>query len=252
MLCNPEKTADEIANWIQEYFRNNLPDACAVVGISGGKDSSVAAALCVEALGRDRVLGVLMPDGTQADIADARQLVQHLRIRAEEVNIAPITQAFRNVFQQARFAPQGLTGEAAVNMPPRIRMAVLYAAAQSLPQGGLVINTCNASEDYVGYSTKFGDAAGDLAPLANFTVREVLQLGHALGLPENLIHKTPSDGLSGMSDEEKLGFTYETLDNYVETGVCEDEATLAAIERLHQRNLHKLLPLPKFEKDSNA
>ncbi len=119
--------------------------------------------------------------------------------------------------------------------------------AQSLPHGGLVANTCNRSEDYVGYSTKFGDAAGDFSPLSQFTVEEVLQLGEALGLPDSLVHKTPSDGLSGMSDEDKLGFRYATLDRYLATGVCEDTAALEKIERLHRRNLHKLRPMPCYQ-----
>ncbi len=143
----------------------------------------------------------------------------------------------------------GLEGEAKINLAPRVRMSVLYAIALSLPKAGLVVNTCNASEDYVGYSTKFGDAAGDFSPMSDFTVEEVLQLGQTLGLPSFLVQKTPSDGLSGMSDEMKLGFTYAQLDQYIATGVCEDAAVKEKIDRLHARNLHKLLPMPKYEKE---
>lgn len=137
--------------------------------------------------------------------------------------------------------------EAKINMPPRIRMATLYAVAQNLPNGGRVVNTCNASEDYVGYSTKYGDAAGDFSPMSELLVHEVLQIGDVLGLPEQLVRKTPSDGLSGMSDEDKLGFTYKMLDNYVLTGECEDAEKKARIDRLHMLNLHKLSLMPKFE-----
>lgn len=252
MLRSPVQTKDRVVAWIRSFFAASLPEAAAVVGISGGKDSSAVAALCAEALGRDRVLGVLMPLGEQSDIGDSRRVVAHLGIRSAEINIGGAADAFRAAFRHspdfAAAAGSGeLRGEAAVNFPARLRMAVLYAAAQSLPTGGLVANTCNCSEDWVGYSTKFGDAAGDFAPLAAFTVEEVRQLGTALGLPPDLVAKTPADGLSGKSDEEKLGFTYAALDRYIRTGVCEDAALKARIDRLHRANLHKLRPMPRYE-----
>ncbi len=253
MLKNVEQTKNNIIQWIRDYFAKNLPDAYAVVGISGGKDSSVVAALCKEALGADRVVGVTMPNGVQPDIDDSHNVVKTLGIRHLEVNIHEITQAFAKTFKEAEgFAEltgkDGLVGESAINYPPRMRMSVLYAVAQSLPHGGLVANTCNASEDYVGYSTKFGDAAGDFSPLAHLTVEEVLQIGEYLDIPQHLVHKTPSDGLSGMSDEDKLGFTYAQLDSYIATGVCEDEAVKEKIDRLHKRNLHKIQLMPAYEK----
>ncbi len=253
MLTNPEKTAQNVIAWIREYFANNLPNAYAVVGVSGGKDSSVAAALCKAALGADRVIGVTMPDGVQPDISDSNLLIEHLGIRHIEVNIHKMSAAFKETFAENKaFAEvtgkDGLQGEAMINTPPRIRMTTLYAVAQSLAGGGLVCNTCNASEDYVGYSTKFGDAAGDFSPLSQFTVAEVLQIGTALGLPESLVQKTPSDGLSGMSDEDKLGFTYAELDTYMHTGACSSEEIKNKIDRLHKRNLHKLLPMPTYQK----
>ncbi len=253
MLKNPEATKQRVIAWIRDYFDNSIPNACAVVGISGGKDSSVAAALCKEALGVDRVIGVTMPNGNQSDISDSYQLISHLGIKSIEVNIQEISDAYLHTFSQIPAfreitGKEGLAGEAKINYPPRIRMSVLYAVAQSLPTGGLVVNTCNRSEDYVGYSTKFGDAAGDFSPMAAFTVEEVRQLGDALGLPETLVHKTPSDGLSGMSDEDKLGFTYAELDSYLNTGVCEKKEIKEKIDRLHVRNLHKLMPMPVYQK----
>ncbi len=253
MLKNPADTKDRVVQWIRDYFNNSIPGAMAVIGISGGKDSSVAAALCAEALGKDRVIGVTMPDGVQLDIDDSNALIEHLGIRHIEVNIGQITAAFKQTFAEndafhRESGKEGLLGEAAVNFPPRMRMSVLYAIAQSVAGGGLVVNTCNASEDYVGYSTKFGDAAGDFSPMAPFKVEEVLQLGEVLGLPNVLVHKTPSDGLSGMSDEDKLGFTYAQLDHYMETGECEDQAVKEKIDRLHVRNLHKLQPMPTYKR----
>mgnify|MGYP000372482338 FL=1 len=137
-------------------------------------------------------------------------------------------------------------------MPARIRMTTLYAVGQMLPQGGRVANTCNLSEDWVGYSTKYGDAAGDFSPLSHLLVHEVRQIGHALGLPGSLVDKTPSDGLSGSTDEERLGFTYAVLDRYVLTGECPDEAVRARIDRLHALNLHKLRLMPSFEPAEDA
>ncbi len=253
MLRDVSATKDRVVRWIQEYFENSIPGAKAVIGISGGKDSSVAAALCVEALGRDRVIGVTMPNGVQPDIDDSNRLIEHLGIDHLEVNIGRVADAFSSTFRELEdfkriTGKEGMVGESAVNFPPRIRMTVLYAVAQSLPMGGLVVNTCNASEDYVGYSTKYGDAAGDFSPLSSFTVEEVLQIGSELGLPDFLTFKTPSDGLSGMSDEQKLGFTYAALDKYIATGVCEDEEVKAKIDRLHVRNLHKLQLMPSYKK----
>ncbi len=246
MLKNVEKTVNELIQWIRDYFEKNGKGCTAVLGISGGKDSSVTAALLARALGRERVVGVMMPDGVQPDIPDSRQLVAFLGIRNHTVNIGGATKALKEALTEAG---SEITGDVKINIPPRVRMTVLYAVAQGLPEGGRVINTCNRSEDHIGYSTKFGDSAGDVSVLAGFTVEEVLQIGDHLGLPDNLVHKKPSDGLSGMSDEDKIGFSYAVLDRYIRTGVCEDGEIKAKIDRMHRNNLHKLELMPHFEVD---
>lgn len=227
--------------WIQDFFRENGPDCNAIVGISGGKDSSVAAAICVEALGRERVIGVLMPCGVQHDIDAAYALVNHLGIRHVEINIED---AVKGLEKQVEAAVP-MTRQAHTNLPARIRMATLYAVGQSM--NGRVVNTCNLSEDWVGYSTRYGDAAGDFSPLSGLTVQEVKELGRLLGLPDVLVDKPPIDGLSGKTDEDNLGFTYEELDRYIRTGEIEDQEKKARIDWLHKQNLFKLQYMPCFK-----
>lgn len=236
-----KKVKDECVEWIREFFRNNGPDSNAVLGISGGKDSSVAAALCVEALGKDRVIGVLMPNGEQKDISCARQLVGTLGIKSYEINIANAVQALVEQMEQAGVP---ISEQSRVNLPPRVRMSTVYAVSQS--HNGRVVNTCNLSEDWVGYSTRYGDAAGDFSPMANLTVAEVLAIGKELNLPDNLVYKVPIDGLCGKTDEENLGFTYATLDRYIRTGVCEDEEIKTLIDNKHRWNKFKLELMPTF------
>ena len=236
------KTKEALIVWIRAWFEKNGRDCNAVIGISGGKDSSVCAALCVQALGKDRVIGVLMPNGTQSDIADSRQLVEYLGIRSVTVNIAGAVDAIHTQLRTARIAANAQTE---INLPPRIRMSVLYAVSQSM--NGRVINTCNLSEDWVGYSTRYGDSAGDVSLLGKLTVQEVKALGHELGLPGNLVDKTPSDGLCGSTDEQKLGFTYAVLDRYIREGYCEDSVIREKIDELHRANRFKLELIPVFE-----
>lgn len=245
MLTNALETKNEIVEWIRDYFETNGKDCTAVVGISGGKDSSVVAALCVEALGKERVIGVMMPNGRQSDIGDSRKLVEFLGIEHITVNIGDAYNVLRNRIQAAM--PKFVIGQADVNLPARMRMATLYYVAQSLPNGGRVANTCNFSEDYVGYSTKYGDAAGDFSPLACMTVHDVKQIGYALGLPKDLVEKPPSDGLCGSTDEENLGFTYAQLDQYFSTGSSGSPYIDQLIQKKHSDNLHKLLPMPKYD-----
>ena len=234
------KVKNDFVLWMRDFFAKNGPSSPAVIGISGGKDSSVVAALCCEALGSARVVGVLMPCGVQADIDAARLLVTHLGIQNYEVNVKD---AVEGVLKSLP-ATLSVSVQARTNLPPRIRMATLYAVSQSL--NGRVANTCNLSEDYVGYSTRYGDAAGDFSPLANLTVTEILEIGKVLGLPDALVYKTPIDGLSGKTDEENLGFLYRDLDRYIREGVLEDEKTRAIIDKKHEMNLFKLQPMPAF------
>lgn len=238
-MFNAEKTKNECVNWIREFFEENGKGCNAVVGISGGKDSSVVAALCVEALGKDRVIGVLMPCGEQADIDMAKLLVEHLGIKNYIVNIKDAVDGLKGAL------PFELTRQATVNLPARVRMTTLYAVAQS--HNGRVANTCNLSEDWVGYSTRYGDAAGDFSPCSLLTVQEVKAMGRVLGLPEVLVEKPPIDGLSGKTDEDNLGFTYAELDRYIREGVIEDEEKKAKIDRLHKLNLFKIQLMPQFK-----
>ena len=243
-MFNAEKVKNECILWIRNFFEENGKGANAVVGISGGKDSSIVAALCVEALGKERVIGVLMPCGVQADIDCARQLVNHLDIKHYTVNIKDAIDGLMNSM------PDGLhiSTQTKTNLPPRIRMSTLYAISQSC--NGRVANTCNLSEDWVGYSTRYGDAAGDFSPLSNLTVTELKQIGRLLKLPENLVDKVPIDGLCGKTDEENLGFTYKELDIYIRTGKIENEKTKERIDTLHKNNLFKLQLMPSFKPES--
>ena len=251
MLENPQAIKDALIQWIRDYFSQNGPTCSAVVGISGGKDSTIVAALCKEALGADRVVGVLMPNGVQSDIDDAKAVVAHLGIPHMTVNIGSAYEALTQAIVQGEgydvvTGRNDLSRDAAINTPPRLRMATLYAVGQNLPNGARVANTCNGSEDYVGYSTKFGDSAGDFSPLARLVVEEVRQIGKLLDIPAYLVDKVPSDGLSGQSDEDKLGFTYAVLDRYIRTGEIEDLATKERIDRLNRINKHKLELMPSF------
>ena len=237
-----KKIKEELVKWLQDWFMENGYGCKAVIGISGGKDSTITAALCVEALGKDRVFGVLMPNGEQKDISDSIKVCELLNIDNITVNISDIVNAEIKAVKNAGL--ENLSEQTLINLPPRIRMATLYAVSQSI--NGRVINTCNLSEDWVGYSTRYGDSAGDVAPLANLTVEEVKKLGIELGLPYELVYKTPSDGLCGKTDEDNLGFTYAALDKYLREGIC-DPAVKELIDRKHMANLFKLKPIPKYE-----
>ncbi len=230
---------NQCVQWIRDFFEENGKDCNAVVGISGGKDSSVAAALCVEALGKERVIGVLMPCGEQHDIDKAYMLVNHLGIKYHVINIKD---AVEGVIKNLDFPVSEQTKQ---NLPPRIRMSTLYAVSQSF--NGRVCNTCNLSEDWVGYSTRYGDAAGDFSPMSKLTVQEVKKIGRLLGLPDELVDKTPIDGLCGKTDEENLGFTYLELDTYIRTGKIDDLDKKAIIDRKHKMNLFKLQFMPIFD-----
>ena len=236
---NAEKTKNECVQWIRDFFEQNGKGCNAVVGISGGKDSSIVAALCVEALGKDRVIGVLMPCSEQSDIDMAKLLVDTLGIRHFVINIQDAVEGITKAI------PFELSDQSRVNLPPRIRMSTLYAVSQS--HNGRVANTCNLSEDWVGYSTRYGDSVGDFSPCSHLTVQEMKAIGRLIGLPDALIDKAPSDGLCGKTDEDNLGFTYAELDRYIREGVIENEEHKALIDRRHAINLFKLQLMPSFD-----
>ncbi|MEG1834913.1 MAG: NAD(+) synthase [Oscillospiraceae bacterium] len=241
MSFDAKKTKDNIIDWIKEWFEKNGNGCNAVVGISGGKDSSVVAALCTKALGKDRVIGVLMPKGEQHDIDVAKRLVDFLEIRNMTINIKDAYDAVINGLNDCNIE---ISNQTAFNLPSRIRMSTLYAVSQSV--NGRVANTCNLSEDYVGYSTRYGDSVGDFSPLSKLTVDEVKQIGRELSLPNEFVDKVPIDGLCGKTDEDNLGFTYAVLDKYIRTGICEDKEIKEKIDKMHRNNQFKLELMPTF------
>lgn len=241
---NALEVRKQIVEWIRAWFAENGPKATAVIGISGGKDSTICAALLAEALGKERVFGVMMPQGVQPDIDDSIKVVEALGIRHATISVGAAVDALLADMEKA-IEP---SRDAKINTPPRMRMATLYAVAASLPEGGRVANTCNLSEDWIGYSTKYGDAAGDFSPLSDLTVQEVKAIGATMDvIPRELVYKAPSDGLCGQTDEDRFGFTYATLDRYIREGICEDTAIKEKIDRMHRLNLHKLKVIPKFQ-----
>lgn len=267
-VFNAEMAADACVRWIQDWFNENGKGCNAVIGISGGKDSTVVAALCMKALGRDRVIGVMLPDGIQPDIADSREIIRNLGIHGVEYNIGDASTAMvENLSVVKVLAGQlGLleipSRQARENLPPRLRMAALYMIAQNF--NGRVSNNCNLSENWIGYSTIYGDTAGDFSPVSCFTASEVVAIGRTLGIPERFLVKPPSDGLCGQTDEDKLGFTYKLLDEYLREPDLYTEAAIegrnisqsekdtirAAIEKigmLHRQNSFKHMPMAAFK-----
>lgn len=237
------KVKNELVEWIRNFFEQNGKDCKAVVAISGGKDSSVVAALCAAALGRNRVYGVLLPNGEQADIDASKQLVDHIGIEHTIINIK---ESFDGIMKELNTKlPCEIRQQTVTNLPARLRMATTYAVAQSM--NGRVANTCNLSEDWVGYATRYGDGAGDFSPLSHLTVQEVRAIGVELGLPDELVFKIPVDGLTPLTDEEHLGFTYDALDRYIRTGICDDIETKNKIDKKHEANLFKLSVMPAYE-----
>jgi NAD+ synthase len=248
-----QKLTKDVIQWIKGYFKDNH-DGKIICGVSGGKDSTIVAALCVEALGADRVIGVLMPNGVQSDIDDSHSVCNYLGIESLVVNIEDAYEGILDNLSGALAANGRDCPYSAVrsndmirtNLPSRLRMAALYSVAALYPNSR-VVNTSNWSERYIGYSTKYGDGAGDFSPLGMLTVSEVLAIGDDLGLPYDLVHKTPADGMSGKSDEEKIGFTYEELDNYLLIeNITPSKEVWAKITKMHEANKHKLLPMPMF------
>lgn len=242
-----KKTKDEIVTWIRNYFRKNGSDCNAVIGMSGGKDSTIVAALCCEALGKDRVFGVIMPNTAMKDSDIAVEICEYLDIDYMDINIG---EAYDSLTEELAANDIKLSSNAATNLPARLRMSTLFMVAQSV--NGRVANTCNFSEDYIGWATLFGDGAGQFSPLGKLTVTEVKQIGYELGLPKKFIEKTPADGLTDKSDEDNFGFTYQFLDRYIRTGdFGNDTATAARIDKMHDANTFKLLPMPMYKPNCN-
>ena len=248
-----QKLTKEVIQWIKDYYKDN-PNGKAIIGISGGKDSTICAALLVEALGADRVVGVMMPNGVQYDIDDSYQVCKYLGIYSLEVNIEDAYEGILDDLSgslaknkvECPYSKVRNNSMIKTNLPSRLRMATLYAVSALYPNSR-VVNTSNLSERYIGYCTKGGDTVADFSPLGELTVREVLMIGDDLGLPYDLVHKTPSDGMSGRSDEEKIGFTYDELDNYilyVDDNLSDE--TIEKIEKMHKANEHKLNDMPRF------
>lgn len=240
---NALEVKNRIVVWLKEWFENNGKGCDAVIGISGGIDSSVVAALCVEALGRNRVFGVLMPNGEQKDISDAILLVNHLGIDYRTINIHNAILAIKHEVKPA--LQDNWSSQTSINLPPRIRMATLYAVSQTI--NGRVMNTSNLSESWVGWDSRYGDSVGDCSPLFNLTKTEIRMIAKVLGLPDELANKTPIDGLCGKTDEESFGFSYEVLDKYIRTGEIEDMDIKAKIDAMHEKNLFKLQLMPSFK-----
>ena len=243
-MFDAEKVKNDIVKWIREWFENNGPGCNGVVAVSGGKDSSVVAALLVEALGKDRVIGVMLPRGVQPDIDMSYLLVKHLGIKSYEINVGETIDALEREMKNV-MGEDAVSTQAIVNLPPRVRMAATYAVSQSV--NGRVANTCNLSEDWVGYATRYGDNAGDFSPISRLTVQEVKAIGRVLGLPDVLVDKVPSDGLQAKTDEDNLGFTYAVLDRYIREGVIDDPETKKRIDHLHKINAFKLKYMDCFE-----
>ena len=229
-----KKLKDECIKWIRDWFEENGKGCNAVIGISGGKDSTIVAKLCVEALGADRVIGVSLP-GEGQDNEDAIEVAEALGIELRTIHLGDLLEETMGV---AWFEP---TPNAELNLPARFRMMMLYYVAQSL--NGRVVGTCNASENYIGYCTRYGDNACDFEPIIHLTVHEVKQLGYVLGIPRELVDKTPDDGLPGSKpDEEKFGFSYDMLDEYIcnPTSVNIPDDIRHKIENLHNKNIFKI------------
>lgn len=238
-----EKTTRDVVQWIRDWFEINGKGCNAIVGISGGKDSSVVAALCVEALGNEKVIGVLMPNGEQNDISYSHLLCEHLNIDFITVNVeTTINELIGKICSSNENIE--ISNQTIINLPPRIRMATLYAVSQSV--NGRVANTCNLSEDWIGYSTRYGDSVGDFSPCSHLTSDEVIAIGEYLGLPKELTRKIPSDGLCGKTDEDNFGFTYEVLNKYIRTGEIDNMQIKDKIDTMHQKNLFKLQLMPSF------
>lgn len=230
-----ELLTKDLINWVKSWFSINGNDCNAVIGISGGKDSTICAKLCVEALGKDRVYGVLMPNGEQHDYDVSKKVVEYLGIKHQTVNIKSIY----DTFLQSIKGDYKITEQTLINLAPRIRMVTLRAICQSL--NGRLVNTSNLSEDWIGYATIDGDSSGDFSPLSYLTVEEVKKIGHYFEIPDEFVDKKPEDGLTGLTDEDKFGFKYSELDGYIRGNKIISTKVVKQIEQKFNKNLFKLV-----------
>lgn len=237
-----KKVKEELVKWLRDYFNNNGQPINAVVGCSGGKDSTVVLAALKEAIGSERIYAVLMPNGKQADIDDSYKVCEYLGLTPYVCNIQD---AYNGILNSISAEFPIISEQTKTNLAPVLRMATLKAISQSV-NGRFTCNG-NASEAYIGWFTIDGDDRGSIKPLINLTVTEVIAIGKELGLPEWMINKTPADGLCGQTDEDKFGFSYKVLDNYIRTGEIKDEKIKEKIDEMHNRNLFKLNPMPCFD-----
>lgn len=244
---NVAEVTKNCIQWIKDWFNENGKTCNAVIGISSGKDSTIVAKLCVEALGADRVIGVMMPNGVQKDISDSIRICKLLGIKNYTINIE---NSVNSILKEMNESGIEITEQTKTNLPARIRMSTLYAVSQS--NNGRVSNNCNKSEDTMGYSTRYGDAAGDFSPLSELTTVEIVAIGDYLGLPYDLVHKTPIDGLntnadgSYVTDEQSMGVSYDDIHKYVRMRNELSQETINYISGREKKNLFKLQLIPKF------
>lgn len=245
---NTKKVTEQLIQGIRDWFEKNGKGCNACVGLSGGKDSTIVCKLCVEALGADRVIAVGIPDKGQ-NLHEADEIAKWMGVDFRVVNIGSITDAIKHETYYG--GNVRLSEQAEQNIPPRVRMLILYAISQS--NNGRVVGTCNASENYIGYFTKYGDGASDFEPIAELTVHELYQIGDELGIPKKWTYKTPDDGLPhSLPDDEKFekkGFNYEKLDKYIRFGTSGDAVADAAIEKMHAQNEFKMKPVEVIKFD---
>ena len=246
---NAEKTRDNLVQWIRDWFEKNGPDSKAVIGISGGKDSTIVAALCARAIGKERIFGVLMPNGDQKDISDSIRVCKSLDIPYITINIRDyyegVAELTLEALNEMDSSIKELSEQTKINLAPRLRMTTLYAVSQTV--GGRVVNTSNKSESMTGYFTRWGDELGDVKPLINLTKNEVVAIGLTMTeIPRELVEKAPSDGLTGKTDEEKIGFSYDALDNYLRCIGNEGDVDKKIEARIFS-TAFKRKPIPAFD-----
>lgn len=245
MKVNISKTKNNLIKWIRDWFdANGNKETKAILGISGGKDSSICAALLKEALGKDRVIGVLMPNNVQSDINDSKALVEYLGIKSYIINIGDAFNAITNEITN-KIDMDELSSQYKTNTPSRLRMTTLYGVA-ALLGNARICNTGNYSEAMIGYTTLYGDFAGDFAPISKLTKSEVVAIGDELGLPQYLVHKAPGDGMSGKTDEDNIGFTYDELDDYLRNNIKGDNFNLINNKIKASQFKRDILKVPAF------